>query len=144
MCEKTKKLFPNQKIKFINADIGSPIELNLIIDKLTKIKIPNINIYCRFFLHAVSEEIQNDLLINLKKFSKKIPINLFLEFRTTKDEKLSKETEKHFRRYIEPSNIIKSATKIGYKLNYNVEGFGFAKYLNDDAYVARIIFSHFE
>ena len=54
---------------------------------------------------------------------------------------LKKETSDHYRRYIVPTDLINKALKIGFDLSYLVEGFGFAKYRSDDAYVARVIFT---
>ena len=62
-----------------------------------------------------------------------------LEFRTEKDEKLTKSTPEHYRRFVSSSNVISYALKLGYVCDYQVEGFGYAKYKNDDAYVSRLL-----
>ena len=45
----------------------------------------------------------------------------------------------HYRRSVSSSNLISCALKLGYVCDYQVEGFGYAKYKNDDAYVSRLL-----
>ena len=105
LCQSNYKSFENYKIKFINDNVKSTL-IDKAIEELIYIKKPKeIYFYSRFFLHAVSEETQNDFLCKLICLSKKIPIILFLEFRTIKDSTLSKETREHFRRYINPQTF---------------------------------------
>lgn len=94
--------------------------------------------YSRFFLHAINEEQQNILLSNLKKIKPKNSI-CFFEFRTNRDEFQEKSTETHYRRYISPTKFTTDIIKIGFDILYFTEGFGYAKYKNDDAHVARFI-----
>ena len=65
---------------------------------------------------------------------------LALEFRTSRDEFLSKVTESHYRRFINPLAVVAKGNHLGFSCEYFVEGFGYAKYKSDDAHVARIIF----
>jgi hypothetical protein len=51
-----------------------------------------------------------------------------------------KVTGTHFRRFVLPASFEARALGGGFEVVYNVEGFGFAKYRQDDAYVARTIF----
>ena len=139
-CENSIVGFKNE-IKFAISNIGHDKTYQDLKIKFLEYKenLP-IVLYSRFFLHAISEDLQNKLLIELYKLSKINPIIFFLEFRTQRDVNLKKETSDHYRRYIVPTDLINKALKIGFELTYQVEGFGFAKYRSDDAYVARIIF----
>lgn len=95
-------------------------------------------IYSRFFLHAIDENAE----INLLKLVSKLlsPYGKFcLEFRTIKDKYQQKETSKHYRRYINIPDFISLSTEMSFRVIYMIEGFGFAKYKSDDAHVARII-----
>ena len=54
-------------------------------------------------------------------------------------ERLQKITPNHYRRYVNPISLLKSANQLGLQATYFVEGFGFAKHKEDDAFVARIV-----
>ena len=62
-----------------------------------------------------------------------------LEFRTDRDKSQPKETDTHFRRYVSPVHFFARARENGFEVEYFVEGFGFAKYKQDDAHVARFL-----
>jgi hypothetical protein len=63
-----------------------------------------------------------------------------LEFRTTEDEKRQKVTDAHYRRYIEPNQLAKHLSSFyNFNLEYLASGTGFAKYLTDDAHIARML-----
>lgn len=96
-------------------------------------------IYSRFFLHAITDEQEESFFSLANKLCTNKADRIALEFRTVRDRDLPKQTAKHFRRYIDPVNVITRAVAKGFTVEYFVEGFGFAKYLADDAYVARII-----
>jgi SAM-dependent methyltransferase len=96
-------------------------------------------VYSRFFLHAIDEISQNNFLDIVSRIT--VPGEKFaVEFRTIRDANLRKESDEHFRRYIEPVHLIAEVLRRDFSLEYFVEGFGFAKYRNDDAHVARMIF----
>ena len=65
---------------------------------------------------------------------------LAVEYRTIRDLRGPKVTASHYRRYILPAAFEARALGRGFDVIYAVEGFGFAKYKEDDAYVARTIF----
>ena len=65
---------------------------------------------------------------------------LAVEYRTIRDQVGAKETETHFRRFVLPATFQARALERGFEVTYAVEGFGFAKYRHDDAYVARTLF----
>ena len=131
---KLKKKISNAK--FIIGDISD----NSLEEKL-KVNISSSDttlIYSRFFLHAISENQELDFWKLVNNISNKGDY-IALEFRTEKDEKLTKSTPEHYRRFVSSSNLISSALKLGYVCDYQVEGFGYAKYKNDDAYVSRLL-----
>ena len=97
--------------------------------------------YSRFFLHALTEESEEIFLEFLSNVADGRAFKTFVEFRTNKDIGRPKATPEHFRRYIEPSKFISKLGVKGFKVDYFAEGFGLAKFKNDDAHVARIIFS---
>lgn len=96
-------------------------------------------LYARFFLHAIDETAElNFLKLAADLIGEKG--NLCLEFRTPRDEFQTKVTSAHFRRYVDPLALKNTARGVGLDCRYLTEGFGFAKYKSDDAYVARLIF----
>lgn len=96
-------------------------------------------VYARFFLHAITDEAQAAMIASVASALR--PGDLFsVEYRTTKDAALAKETAEHYRRYIDPAQLIVDVASQGFCVTYAVEGFGFAKYHQDDAHVARAIF----
>ena len=98
----------------------------------------SVALYARFFLHAIDVEKENAFLQMASKFCGPTGV-LAVEFRTIRDASLSKVTDKHYRRFIEPLDFLSRAKKVGFEPTYFVEGFGYAKYKEDDAHVARFI-----
>ena len=98
-----------------------------------------IAIYARFLLHALERD-------KMERFLEACSLvmdsgdSLFLEYRTDKDCLLPKVTEPHFREFYDPKMIVGKAKEFMLKIDYQVEGKGFAKWKGDDAYVARQIF----
>jgi hypothetical protein len=62
-----------------------------------------------------------------------------VEYRTIRDSNGAKETDAHFRRFLNPADFQYAAAQHGFRVRYAVEGYGFAKYRQDDAYVARCL-----
>lgn len=96
-------------------------------------------VYARFFLHAITDAEQTEMISSVATALR--TGDLFtVEYRTTKDAALAKETAEHYRRYIDPSRLIVEVSSKGFSVEYAVEGFGFAKYHHDDAHAARAVF----
>lgn len=98
----------------------------------------DLTIYARFFIHAIDEPTQAKFLELCKELLEHSG-RVALEFRTDKDQAQAKITPTHYRRFVNPAQFIHDAAIAGFKTKYFVEGFGFAKYANDDAHVARFI-----
>ncbi len=97
-------------------------------------------LYSRFFLHAITEAQQVEFFRIAQQLCAQRGDMLALEFRTTRDRDLPKVTSAHYRRYVDPISITEAGIRAGFVVEYFIEGFGYAKFRNDDAYVARIIF----
>lgn len=95
-------------------------------------------VYARFFLHAITEESELQFLRTAASLCSGGGL-LAVEFRTIRDQALSKVTPDHYRRFIEPAQFLARAYIEGFRSEYLVEGFGFAKYNQDDAYVVRCL-----
>lgn len=120
-----------EKVDFIAADIDDPD----LVDLIPAGGGPT-TVYARFFLHAITESEERAFLESAAKLTQ--PGDLMaLEYRTVRDQSGAKATGKHYRRFINPADFQFAATEQGFHARYSVEGFGFAKYKQDDAYVAR-------
>ena len=96
-------------------------------------------VYARFFLHAITEAEEEDLLDLAAALTEPGDL-LAVEYRTVRDSSGAKVTKNHYRRFVLPAAFEARALGRGFDVIYSVEGFGFAKYRQDDAYVARTIF----
>lgn len=125
-----------KNIKFLNFSIT---DRRIIEHTLHLLKDDaSVLIYSRFFLHAITQTEEKYFwkFVTALLYKK---VYLALEFRTLEDKELSKETESHYRRYIDPKKILQKGESIGLVCEYLNVGQGLAKYKNDDAYVARVI-----
>ncbi|MCP8895358.1 class I SAM-dependent methyltransferase [Shinella daejeonensis] len=125
-----------EHLKFVQADIAAPG----LADRLLGETQGSTLIYARFFLHAINDDGQTAFLQQAVQILKTRGGILAVEYRTVRDQALAKATDDHYRRFIEPANLVAEAARMGLRCSYAVEGFGFAKYKSDDAYVARMIF----
>jgi cyclopropane fatty-acyl-phospholipid synthase-like methyltransferase len=96
-------------------------------------------VYARFFLHAITDAEETDFL-DLAAQVTSPGDRLAVEYRTVRDSSGAKVTGMHYRRFVEPTAFNANAVRHGFEVTYAVEGFGFAKYRHDDAYVARALF----
>jgi SAM-dependent methyltransferase len=96
-------------------------------------------LYARFFIHAITDE-EEQVLLDLAATVTNPGDLLAVEYRTIRDQVGAKETETHYRRFVLPATFQARALERGFEVTYAVEGFGFAKYRHDDAYVARTLF----
>lgn len=95
--------------------------------------------YARFFMHALDQGQQEAVLAGVRE---RIGTGTFgLEFRTSRDRVQPKVTETHYRRFIDPMEFAANAISFGFRVDYFVQGFGYAKFGSDDAHVARFVMS---
>lgn len=95
-------------------------------------------IYARFFVHAITD-IEEQAFLDLAASLTVANDRLCVEYRTTRDASGAKVTGRHYRRFVTPAKFQAHASARGFDVEYAVEGFGFAKYQQDDAYVARTL-----
>lgn len=93
-------------------------------------------VYARFFVHAITDEEEQSFLALAAALTKPGDL-LAVEYRTVRDSIGEKVTGTHYRRFVSPAAFQANAVNHGFEVTYAVEGFGFAKYRRDDAYVAR-------
>ena len=105
--------------------------------------------YIRFFFHAITEKMEDEFLLNLKKTSKKKSI-FFCEFRTNKDPLINKgikisEYERyttHYRRFIELKSFKKKLYGNKFKIIYEKTSNKFAIKKKEKPSVCRMIFTN--
>lgn len=95
-------------------------------------------VYSRFFLHAVTREEETRFFGLAARICRPGDM-LAMEFRTMRDIGQKKATPDHFRRYLDPLAVMAAGADAGFAARYFIEGFGFAKFGNDDAHVARCL-----
>ena len=119
-------------LEFLTYEVG--------VDVITD--LPNIEatkfIYARFFLHSLTDHLVDrffqDASAILKSGEK-----IFLEYRNHKDQSRKKVYDDHFRNYLFTDNITDKLSTYGLDCTYHVEGLGYAKFKQDDAYVSRLV-----
>lgn len=127
------------------ASAGTPVAFVVarIDDADLAARLPRISsplmLYARFFVHAITDAEEQDFL-DLAAALTQVGDRLAVEYRTIRDASGAKVTQQHYRRFVSPATFQARALGRGFDVAYAVEGFGFAKYRLDDAYVARTIF----
>jgi cyclopropane fatty-acyl-phospholipid synthase-like methyltransferase len=121
--------------EFLAASIGDAG----IVDRIGRGELPTV-VYARFFIHAITDEEEERFLAVAAAITQPGDM-LAVEYRTVRDRSGTKVTGRHYRRFVQPASFESRALDHGFDVTYAVEGFGFAKYHDDDAYVARTIFS---
>jgi cyclopropane fatty-acyl-phospholipid synthase-like methyltransferase len=106
--------------------------------RLPRTELPLV-IYARFFVHAITDA-EEQAFLDLAAQLSGPGDRLAVEYRTTRDSSGAKVTQQHYRRFVTPAKFQARALERGFDVEYAVEGFGFAKYQLDDAYVARTVF----
>lgn len=118
--------------------IAASIDDTDVADRIGRAAGPSL-VYARFFVHAITDA-EEEQFFDLAARVAGPGDMLAVEYRTVRDLSGAKVTERHYRRFVTPARFDARAFEKGFDAIYNVEGFGFAKYQQDDAYVARALF----
>lgn len=129
-----------QNIDFIDLDLELQSSVDALISLLEEKKMP-IMLYTRFFLHAVDPSVEKMIMDLSSKLNCAWSAH---EFRILGDEANPKVTGAHYRRYLDFERFKATAKDYGWHVLYDVSGYGFAKYGDDDALVGRLILKHDE
>ena len=139
-CKKTIRVNSISNAEFLRRELGDtrlPGDINRLLEK--REVQSQIIVYARFLVHAITEEEEKSLIDLADALLCDHDGCVALEFRTERDRLQQKATQSHFRRYVDPVHFFSRVQKHGFEVEYFVEGFGFAKYKQDDAHVARFI-----
>ena len=129
-----------KKIIFHNLTIEDAKIFEIFKAKLRKSSYQKIFIYARFFLHAIDETQYDKFWEFAHWLNLEYSVAIGVEFRTKEDEKNFKVFPDHFRRFLDPSSVVADANLRGFKVFSLQQGYGLAKYRNEDPHVARIVF----
>lgn len=140
ICSARKKQEGLAEASFVCADVGAP-EMLVQAQQWLGEGDDFLVLYARFFLHAITEEDESSLLHAAAQLLEGRDGYFAVEFRTIRDRQQEKVTPHHYRRFITPVDLLNKAHAFGFRTLYFVEGTGFAKYRQDDAHVARCIFT---
>ncbi len=127
-----------ENLEFLHSNLCTPDEDDRVSEKIFSYESQVKLIYARFFLHAITDAQQAAFFSWVNNITSHGD-SIALEYRTTRDALGVKETPKHFRRYLNPPEVEYALNSIGFRSEYHVEGYGFAKYKHDDAYVSRTL-----
>jgi len=108
------------------------------INELAIKKNKEIVIYNRFFLHSITEEIE-DLLLDVLLNTIEGSYEFISEFRTKEDEVLDKIYGNHYRRYIDTDKFLLKVLDLNFELVFFEKKQGFSPYKNENPFLARLI-----
>jgi len=132
--ELAQGIHSNKNVIFNNSQINDTR------DKLREFLAHNgtVAIYGRFFLHAITLEERTKLFDMLQEI---LPVGskVAFEYRTIQDADIPKSFGQHFRVYLNHQEVLDSLASRGFKIEYAIEGQGYAKYQGEDAIVGRLI-----
>ena len=133
---------PSLPITFVHSSVDSADVLDRLRDEIARMRRSQgpLVIYARFFLHAISQSSESVFLGLASRLLSDMDGVLAVEFRTMRDKDRPKLTGSHFRRYVDPRRAIETAGAHGMRLDFFVEGLGYARYKGEDAHVARCLF----
>lgn len=94
--------------------------------------------YMRFFLHAISAEVQERLMSAVDTHA--LPGDSFAaEFRTDKDEATSHVHTRHYRRFQSAADFSADLTRRGFEILHEEEGTGLSPYQGEDPVLYRVV-----
>ena len=136
-CSMRREQERHPQVDFLCQDIGSPEFLRLIEERAPRREGSRL-IYARFFLHAITPDLQDLALRAIAHLM--APSDRFAcEFRTQRDSFQPKVASPHYRSFITPAALIAKMHAAKLNVLYHVEGFGLAKRGSEDPHVARIV-----
>jgi ubiquinone/menaquinone biosynthesis C-methylase UbiE len=127
------------RVRFRECDVADVEQLGRLIDEAVEPAAGPVMFYLRFFLHAVPEDVQEQLLTAIRAHSR--PGDLFAaEFRTDQDALRVKVHGKHYRRFQNAAEFRQSLTeRFGFEVLHEREGTGLSPYGDEDPVLFRVV-----
>ena len=126
-------------MRFLECDVSDREALTSVLKGHVESADGAVMFYLRFFLHAIDEAAQADLMEVLAAVAR--PGDMFAaEFRTNLDEAGSKVHGQHYRRYQDPDEFVASLEREhGFEVLYRHEGTGLSPYHEEDPHLCRVV-----
>lgn len=125
-------------VRFLECDVADREALTSVLGSHLA-SADGVMFYLRFFLHAIDEAAQADLMSVLAAVAR--PGDMFAaEFRTIHDEAGAKVHGQHYRRYQDPDVFVESLEgEYGFEVVYRHEGTGLSPYHEEDPHLCRVV-----
>lgn len=130
-----------EKPIFYCVDLSNKSKAIQVFSEINELAIKNnkkIVVYNRFFLHSITEEIE-DLLLDVLLNTIQVSYEFISEFRTKEDEVLDKIYGNHYRRYIDTDKFLLKVLDLNFELVFFEKKQGFSPYKNENPFLARLI-----
>jgi len=129
----------SDRVRFRVCDVADVDDLGYALDEVVDVSSGPVLFYLRFFLHAITADVQVRLLDALVVHSR--PGDLFAaEFRTDKDKANTHVHGKHYRRFQNADEFRESLTKrFASEVLFEVEDTGLSPYGDEDPVLYRVI-----
>jgi Methyltransferase domain len=125
------------RVRFEVCDVADVDDLGRALDRGAASEEP-IMFYMRFFLHAISEDVQERLLAAIDAHAR--PGDYFAaEFRTDKDEANSHVHTKHYRRFQNAAEFSARLAGLRFDILHEEEGTGLSPYKGEDPVLYRVV-----
>ena len=127
-----------ERVRFDVCDVADVDDLGRALDRAEGGDSGPVMFYMRFFLHAISAEVQGRLLNAIDAHAR--PGDCFAaEFRTDKDEATSHVHTKHYRRFQNAEEFSATLTGLGFSILHEEEGTGLSPYKGEDPVLYRVV-----
>jgi len=126
---------------FYCVDLSNREKTIQVFSEINELAVKNkkdIVIYNRFFLHSITEEIE-DLLLDVMLNTIQVSCKVISEFRTKEDEVLDKIYGDHYRRYVDTNKLLSKFLELNYELIFFDKKQGFSPYKEENPFLARMI-----
>ena len=128
----------SDRVRFEVCDVADADDLGRALDLAARTSDEPLMFYLRFFLHAISAEVQERLMSAIDKHAR--PGDGFAaEFRTDKDEEKSHVHTRHYRRFQSAEEFGARLAAMGFGILYEQEGTGLSPYQGEDPVLYRVV-----
>lgn len=128
-------------VKFLCRDLSDKIEVAKLLSELNAYALQqdkHVIIYTRFFLHAITDAVEDILLEAIIK-EINVPLIFVSEFRVKEDEGLYKIYDNHYRRYVDTNAFLNKVMTHGFDITRFEKSRGLAVYKDEDPFIARVM-----
>jgi SAM-dependent methyltransferase len=128
----------SDKVAFRTCDVADTDDVGRAMEQFEEKSAGPVAFYMRFFLHAIPEQVQADLMKAIETHAR--PGDwLVAEFRTDKDEANAKVHTKHYRRFQNAEAFRDSLHAHGFEVTHFEEGTGLSPYKGEDPVLCRVV-----